>query len=329
MLHVFPTEASLEEDLKRLSKTWDENEIRYAVEMAYLPFPPKRLNIGITSRCNYNCPFCFNHASKKYDYVRPMSAETSLVRGLIEKFRGIDVLAFEVMGESLLHPHCLDLMEYATRYVRKIALTTNGSLLTKEVADRLSPLPMDEIFFSCDASDQKTYEQMRVNGSFADFVKNVSHLAEKTAFELNFNAIVFSMNLESLLGLPRLASDIGIHRIQFVPQNTTRHAMRMGFRPPPLKQLRDFLPRIMEQCDKHDVAYQFVWSLIPPELSNLVPAMDFAEPCMMPFDSMTVDPFGRINFCCYLEWFEGVNAMETDPEGLWNCRGAATHPIRH
>ena len=322
MLHVFPTEASLEEDLKRLSKIWDENEVRHAVETASLPFPPKRLNIGITSRCNYNCPFCFNHASKTYDYVRPMSAEVPLVRGLIEKFRGTDVLAFEVMGESLVHPQCLDMMEHATRYVNKIALTTNGSLLTKEVADRLSLLPVHEIFFSCDASDRKTYEQMRVNGSFDALLKNVSYLAEKTAFTLSFNAIVFSMNLESLLGLPKLASDIGIQRIQFVPQNTTRHALRMGFRPASLTQLRGFLPRLMEQCEKHDVAHQFVWSLIPPELSDLVPAGGFSEPCMMPFDSMTIDPFGRINFCCYLEWFEGADAMKTDPEGLWNCRGA-------
>jgi len=322
MLQVFPSKESLERDLQRLLKTYDKDELGCAIEMAYLPFPPRRFNIGITSQCNYNCPFCFNHASKKYDYVRPMTVDTGLLYALIKKIRGVEVLAFEVMGESLLHPQCLDLMEYATRYVHKIALTTNGSLLTKKVADRLLHLPMDEIFFSCDASDRETYERMRVNGSFSNFQKNVNYLSGKTDFKLNFNAIVFSMNMESLLGLPRLASDLGVQRIQFVPQNVTKQALSMGFQPSTLKQLREFLPQVIEQCDKYDVAYQFVWSLIPPELSDSVPSIDFTELCMMPFDSMTIDPFGRTNFCCYLEWFEDVNAFGTDPEDLWNCREA-------
>ncbi len=315
---IFPTAAAFQKEFEKLSEQ-ERAELFRAAEAAFLPFPPKRLNIGITSRCNFNCPFCFNHVSDAFDYVRLENLDYESFCFLVRQFHRTEVIGFEVMGETLLHPRALDMMDYATRHIPKIALTTNGSLLSKRIADKIASLPMEEIFFSCDASDGDTYEQMRVNGSFSTFLRHISYLSGKTTARLNFNAIVFAHNLDSLLKLPKLASENGIGRIQFVPPNETPEARERGYHAPTLSSMRAFIPEIIEQCRQYGIEYQFVMALIPPGLAEDSLTVDFSEACMMPFDSMTVDPFGRINFCCYLEWITPYNAFQTSARELWNC----------
>jgi radical SAM protein with 4Fe4S-binding SPASM domain len=89
----------------------------------------KKIYIEITNICNFHCSFC-------YDSQRPKRAMTvEEFRQVCEKVRPhTNYLYLHVMGEPLLHPYFAELMQIATEYDFQVNITTNGSLIPKQVA---------------------------------------------------------------------------------------------------------------------------------------------------------------------------------------------------
>lgn len=320
-MQIFPTYQDIEKEFLDMVHHLPQAQaqaLQDAAQATRLPFPPRRVNLGLTSRCNYNCPFCFNHASQHFDYVQGHFMDKGRLLELFEVLEGVLELGFEVMGETLLYPDILQIMELAATKVKKLALTSNGALLTPGMSASLCALPFAEIFISCEAADKETYERLRQGGCFKTFCQNVSALCSKANFPIKFNAIVFANNLESLLGLPRLAAQLGIHSIQFVPPNETPQARKLGFVRPAPQDLSRFIEQIQDKCKEFGIGCGFIWSLLSPQVIHLVPGQDLHQSCPLPFDSLSLDPWGRSNSCCYLEWFEQGNVFTQPPATVWN-----------
>lgn len=87
------------------------------------------INIKITNNCNCDCDFCIEKGGleTKIEHVDTLIAATNLL-----DFESVLILG----GEPLLYPH---LEEYLKGIVNKrIYITTNGTLLTDEMAEMLS-----------------------------------------------------------------------------------------------------------------------------------------------------------------------------------------------
>jgi radical SAM protein with 4Fe4S-binding SPASM domain len=77
-------------------------------------------------------------------------------------------------GESLLHPHWFEILEYVVeRGISPIQLTTNGMLLDSEVARKILDLGIDFISFSLDTLDPELYRQTRWRGCHEQVVENI------------------------------------------------------------------------------------------------------------------------------------------------------------
>lgn len=129
-----------------------------------------------TNFCNFSCPICPNR-----EYAREAKGYMSweLFVKIIEEIREYaEVIQLYWMGEPLLHNQIFQMIDYCKKNTRaKIMISTNGSLLTREVTDKLLAAKIDEIIVSMDACDsQRIYYKIRVGGDLSKLNENVEYL---------------------------------------------------------------------------------------------------------------------------------------------------------
>jgi len=138
-----------------------------------LPYLPVRLWVEATSVCNLRCVMCPNKDLKKEEKG---FLEFGLFQKIIDEARSF---VFDVnlihRGEGLLHPDFPHLVKYAHEAGITTKFHTNATLLDREKSLELIEAGLDQISFSFDGYDKKTYESIRTN---ADFEKTIANIVE-------------------------------------------------------------------------------------------------------------------------------------------------------
>lgn len=143
----------------------------YRREKTVLPYLPVRLWIETTSICNLRCVMCPNKDLKKEEkgFMDP-----ALFRKIVDEARGFIFDANLIhRGEGLLHPDFSSFVEYANAAGIRTKFHTNATLLDGEAARRLIGAGLNQISFSFDGYDAKTYEKIRVNADFEKTLGNI------------------------------------------------------------------------------------------------------------------------------------------------------------
>jgi len=99
---------------------------------------PTHLLIETTTRCNLRCKQCA-HVINKYDFA-DMRLET--FHTLRPLFPHAEMVALYGHGETFLYKHFFDMLEELKQHDLFVYVTTNGTLITQEVAERLVDLPL-------------------------------------------------------------------------------------------------------------------------------------------------------------------------------------------
>jgi hypothetical protein len=136
---------------------------------------------------------------------------------------GLVRLDFFNYGEPFVHPQALDMIEHVKKNHPHIYLytSTNGLLLDDERAARLAASAIDEVTFSVDGADQRTYGRYRQGGDFHKLLKSMSalvrekkRLGREVPF-INWRYILFRWNDSAwqMGKARRLAERIGVDRL--------------------------------------------------------------------------------------------------------------------
>jgi radical SAM protein with 4Fe4S-binding SPASM domain len=148
----------------------------YKRKKARLAYLPVRLWIETTSVCNLRCIMCPN---KDLGKDEKGFMDFDLFRKIVDEARSF---VFDVnlihRGEGLLHPDFSKLVRYARESGLKTKFHTNATLLTEERSVALIQAGLDQISFSFDGYDKKTYESIRVNADFEKTIANIIGLLE-------------------------------------------------------------------------------------------------------------------------------------------------------
>jgi radical SAM protein with 4Fe4S-binding SPASM domain len=101
-----------------------------------------------TSKCNLNCIHCYSNADGS---GRNTSMSTSEGKSFIHQLAdfGVPVLLFSG-GEPLLRKDFFDLARYAVQNGLGVVLSTNGTLITSEVASQIKSIGFREVGISLD-----------------------------------------------------------------------------------------------------------------------------------------------------------------------------------
>lgn len=98
---------------------------------------PLYVEVSLTSKCNYRCSYCAFDWYKRGDELDVSKLGDIFLQ---MKMLGVKSVMFGGEGEPVMHPHFVEAVEKAYVVGLDVALTTNGSLLTKEVLEKMLPL---------------------------------------------------------------------------------------------------------------------------------------------------------------------------------------------
>ena len=139
------------------------------------PVPlPTHILIETTTRCNLRCKQCA-HVIHKYNFA-DMTMET--FHRLAPLFPHAREVALYAHGETFLHRHFFEMLAESKQYPISVYVTTNGTLITPEVAERLVALEFDKLVFSLDAADPELFNDIRREADFETIMRNMMNIYE-------------------------------------------------------------------------------------------------------------------------------------------------------
>ncbi len=138
-----------------------------------------RVYVEITNICNRNCSFCPGTVREK---GRMSIAE---FEGICVKLKGVtDYLYLHIMGEPLTHPDLIDMIRLAVGYGYKVAITTNGTLISR-VGEELIASGVYKVNISVHSFEEGTTEEyLSYINSVLDFAKAASEKGVLTVLRL-------------------------------------------------------------------------------------------------------------------------------------------------
>lgn len=274
-------------------KEWDqytklEREVKY----------PPHLEFELNYSCNLRCPMCTWSAEtavekpkdwfKLEDYKKIIDEAVS---------NGTKSVRLCFINEPLIRKDIDQFVKYASDAgILDIIITTNGTLLTKEVSKRLIEAGLTKLSVSLDAVTEETYNKIRVGGDFNTTIKNIHDFLE---IRKNLNSKLPKLRLSFV----RTKLNEGEYR-SFVEYWKDK-ADSLG-----IQNLQDPFAEGKFQDPSRSEGFSFGNKITPPKQFH----------CPEPYKRMTLRSNGDVLACCSFYAVDLVvgNWKTTDIEKIWN-----------
>jgi Fe-coproporphyrin III synthase len=165
-----------------------------------------------TRQCNLSCVHCYANA-----VTHGLTEEIDILSG--KKFIreladfGVPVILFSG-GEPLLRRDLFDLASFAQEQGLRVALSTNGTLITSEVANKIHQVGFAEVGISLDGIGQSNDQFRGKDGAYQAALEGIRNcVALGSRVSLRFTITRF--NYEQIPAIFRLIEDERIDRICF------------------------------------------------------------------------------------------------------------------
>ena len=186
---------------------------------------PQELQVEVSGACNLRCRMCLvRYAPAVGRQEGALGLEEFLE--LVDSVPGLRRLTLQGLGEPLLSPHLLEMVEHAAGRDVEVGFNTNGTLLDRQMAERLVASGLGWLHVSLDGATAATYEDVRHGtarrprrGQFDRVVENLRGLvaargeARSSLPRLRIVFVAMRRNVDELERLVSLAADIGVDEV--------------------------------------------------------------------------------------------------------------------
>lgn len=181
------------------------------------------LRISVTDRCNFRCTYCMPKEvfNSKYQFMaRDDLLSFEEITRLARLFAGHGVRKLRLTGGEPLLRKNLDVLVAELRKIEKIediALTTNASILTLDMAQALKSAGLDRITVSLDAIDQATFMNMNDRQvSVQKVLQGIDNACAAGFKQIKINMVVQKdVNEEDILPMAKYFKGSG-HILRFI-----------------------------------------------------------------------------------------------------------------
>jgi MoaA/NifB/PqqE/SkfB family radical SAM enzyme len=277
----------------------------------------RRLAIELTTYCNLNCKWCYRH-DPNYKFILnkklPVEKLEKIVKNTEGRFRMVHPGG---LGEPLLYPHLSEAINLTKNLSDKIKITTNGTLLTKELITEMVQSGLTHIEVSIDAFTEEKNREFR-GSRLRDLVEKLVYISENTDLHLQINSVVANINIDSLENLVDALKDAkNINIIHTIPLFETEQCRREGIKRVSDKVYKNLLTGIRKGIEK----YNLDWKMFPtPEGVALDPVMEMKRKkniCFTCFEDPYISVNGELLPCGRQKIYGGVDAT-VGFEKAWN-----------
>ncbi|BFH73146.1 radical SAM protein [Sulfurisphaera javensis] len=194
--------------------------VSFQIKGEYNPKNPSRfsqvfrpvITWNLTYKCNLRCLHCYINASPNGE--EGLSTEEALK--LVDQMTEIKIpLLIMSGGEPLMRKDFFEIAEYASKKGIKLALSTNGTLISEKVAEKLKEIGFMYIGISLDSPYPEFHDKFRgVKGAFEMAIKGIRN-AINAGLNVGLRFTITSKNIDYVDDYMKLALELGVKRITF------------------------------------------------------------------------------------------------------------------
>ncbi|MCP3733216.1 radical SAM protein [Sphingomonas sp. MG17] len=173
---------------------------------------PSSIRAIVTERCNYKCLYCNHWRQQSYPDEMSLEEWQGILTSL-RSFLGYYVVQF-MGGEPFVWKGFVELIESCAANEIGWGVITNGSALTKSVAERMAQAQPVNIDVSLDSTDPAVHDRARgVAGSRDKVMEGIRHLSDARAavgaqFPIRIKTTVDRHNFGGLEDLIKWAANV-------------------------------------------------------------------------------------------------------------------------
>jgi radical SAM protein with 4Fe4S-binding SPASM domain len=179
---------------------------------------PRLVFWEVTKGCNLRCVHCRATAT---ELASPSDLPTAQALNIIDQ---IAAFANPILvlsgGEPLYRPDIFQLARYGTDKGLRVALATNGTLVTKEVAQKIVDSGVKRVSISLDGANAETHDSFRgIPGAFDAAVYGFKNLKE-LGMQVKINMTIAKHNAAELPAVLEMVRGLGadaLHTFLLVP----------------------------------------------------------------------------------------------------------------
>jgi radical SAM protein with 4Fe4S-binding SPASM domain len=140
-------------------------------ELADPPYRFTEVHLELTTACNFKCGFCPLTNLQRPQGKLSFEMADQVLRECIE-YKIVRNATFHLMGEALLHPQCMEVLELCRSLGIRTRLVTNGSLYREDKYKRLFGI-LDRLDISYRTVDDMEVHSVQKKLSFEEYLEKV------------------------------------------------------------------------------------------------------------------------------------------------------------
>ncbi|MFQ5431374.1 MAG: radical SAM/SPASM domain-containing protein, partial [Nitrospinota bacterium] len=162
------------------------------------------------------------NGKKRADIRNVFQIEKEKFLSLADTAAALDVEQISIVGisEPFMHKEILLFISWIKERSMRCMVTTNGSMLNRDVSRQIVDSRLDILNVSVNAATEQTYEKLHGKGKgrlFVPLQEKISYLSDirqnGDGLQLNLRYVITSENLEELEDFVKFAIDTGVDRI--------------------------------------------------------------------------------------------------------------------
>ena len=309
----------------------------FGVRRPFTAGAPYQIVWDVTYACNLRCKHCYANAGKPL----PDELDTEQAKKAIDIFdrAGVTILAFSG-GEPLVRPDFFELARYAADKGMYVAVATNGTLITEQMARKMKEAGIKFVQISVDGATPETHDEFRgIPGAFERTIKGIKN-AVREGFFVEIATTVTKSNYNEIPAIIDLAEELKVNWLMlynFVPTGRGKFIIENDLSPEEREELLKMIyhknketsveilstaPQLArvalqeeykEQTGEVLMPTHFYNAHLPGKLANLA---EFIGGCGAGRFYMSMRPNGDLQPCVFLPVKVG-NILQDDFEELW------------
>ena len=181
-------------------------------------YKPRLIFWEVTKGCNLRCIHCRATAT---ELMSPTDLPTGKALNIISQIADFSNAILVLSGgEPLYRQDIFQLAEYATSRGLRTALATNGTMVTKDVAEKIKTSGIKRVSISLDGADATTHDTFRgIPGAFEAAIYGMKNL-QQVGVSVQINTTIARHNAHQLPEVLELARSLGadaLHTFLLVP----------------------------------------------------------------------------------------------------------------
>lgn len=204
------------------------NLVEQQEKKKFLKSLPYKVSLNVSNLCNLRCKFCEIHyfywkAKQLSGRVYPNDLTLEFVKRFKELFDKIVTIELTgATGEPFINKHFLEISNYLTNDLGVFCTaTTNGTLITEEIAEKLVKINFGSLLFSIHGANEKIYKDFQggdLNKIF-NTIKLIQIYKEKYGSDFPIVGVNFLICRENVAGVLKFLDKLKELRINFLNIN--------------------------------------------------------------------------------------------------------------